>query len=270
MALTITATPQPHAVPPAVSVQVTDTSGGTTAVTVQRFVGGIAAGTIRTGDGGPAPLTSGTATLLDGEAPFGQPITYVANTAAISAPVVLNVTRPWLINPGHPSLSMPITIANAGTRSRDLRQGVLWPLMRARPIVRTDGQRRAPTATITVRTSTITELDALDAILDDTSVLLLNVPLSNLWGLGAEYIAVGKVDEERLVQVGASPHRHWTLPYQVTDAPLGGTGSGSSYTGGRTYADINADLTSTLGHAPTWAEVVTQYGTRAAAAGVAS
>jgi hypothetical protein len=70
--IALVATPQPDNIPPRVRLDVTATGTPTvTAVTVTRLDPDGRWRRVRTADDGPQPLTSGTATLYDPEAPAG-------------------------------------------------------------------------------------------------------------------------------------------------------------------------------------------------------
>lgn len=260
MALSITATPDLTTVPPSVRVTVTDPSGAVPSATVIRHHADGTSGTVRTGDGKPAPLVNGSATLVDFEPPYGQQLTYVANGTAFSVPLTVAVNRVWLTHLFFPERSMPVVIADWDLGTRAVRQGIKWVIGRPDPIVVTDGARRRPQPTLTVRTASLPDLARMESLLSDGSVLLLNVPGTLGWGDTAQYIAVGDVKSERVVRYGPAPHRHWMLPYQVVSAPLGGRGnSGSGGGSGRTWADLAQEAT-------TWADAAAQYQTWAAAA----
>lgn len=281
MTLAVAAVAQPGTTPP--SVRLTITSSSSTAVTVQRQLPDGTTEEVRTSDGNPLSV-SGTATLVDAAAPFGQQITYIANGAAVSNAVVVNADRPWLVHLGYPDRSVPVAIARIDARDRDVTQGVFWPMGGKYPIVVTDGTRRAPASTLTVRTTGLAAEAALERILADASTLLLNIPASRQWGVTYEYVAIGKVSEANPAGWGGYPDRLWDLPYQVVQAPVGGTvgvgggigvpGSGNSGggagggsgSGTRTWGDLAAELQAELGRTPTWADAAAKYPTWAAAA----
>lgn len=260
MALTITVVPDLTTTPPSVKVTVADPSGAVQSATVLRYHADGSRGTVRTGDGKPVPLVNGSATLVDFEAPYGQQLTYAANGIALSSPITVAESRVWLTHLFHPERSMPVKVADLDPGKRTIRQGVKWVIGRDDPIVVTDGQRRRPQPTLTVRTPTLSDLTRLETLLSDGSTLLFNVPADKGWGVTAQYVAVGDVDEARVVRYGKGPQRNWTLPYQVVSAPLGGTGSSGGGGGsGRTWADLAQEAT-------TWADAAAQYQTWAAAA----
>jgi hypothetical protein len=216
--------------PPRIRLGVTDTgTPALTAVTVTRNNPDGTTTPVRTFDGNPLTLTtSGTdrvGLVFDYEAPLGQPVTYstVENPATVSAPVTLDDPQVWLIHPGVPSLSQPVRVWRIGERVRPVAQGVHRPLGARHPVVRSDGQRKAPAYVLTLATDTEQQRAAIDSLCDDAGVLLLNVPAGKGWGIGAEYVAVGDLTETRDVDYGARQRRFWSLPCTVVDRPVGGS-----------------------------------------------
>lgn len=261
MTLSITATADNESSPPSAVVTVTDTTvPPVSSVTVLRVQSDGTTATVRTADGLPASLSliggASSVTLVDREVPFGQTVTYtVENTSAISDPVVVDSTRPWLVHLTNSAASMPVTIAELAPRTREVVEGVLVVMGRRRPLVVTDGIRRAAAATITVRTDTLAEQAALDLLLDDARTLLLNVPADQGWGVTWEYIAVSTSQEERLIDYAPGPRRYWVLPYRVVDSPAGGSfGSTPGGGGDNTWAALALQAT-------TWGDAATLYAT---------
>ncbi len=113
------------------------------------------------------------------------------------------------------------------------------------PHVAHDGQRKADTFTLVLRTDGQTELDALKAILSDLSPLLLNVPADTGWvDLSTAYIAVGDLSRANPGGFLAFQQRFWSLPCSVVDRPTGGAQSFNTYAYSLslypTYADRKA------------------------------
>jgi hypothetical protein len=250
MAITLTATPQPNNVPPRVLLQLEYT--GQTSATITRTDPDGNAVPVRLAD--PATLVGGFWTGYDYEAWFEESTTWTATTSAgsvTSAPAVLAVADTWLCHPGVPALSQRVDFQGEGTPVRSVVQSVLQPLGRRTPIVVSDGRRRAKAGQITLRTRTAAEEDALLALLDDVTPLLLIVPPSKGFGrsLRHQYLALGDLSEGRVrPDYYPFPWRTWTAPYNVVGRPAGGVQSQ------RTYADVLA------AHA-SYAELRTRYGT---------
>jgi len=198
---------------------------------------------VRTPDGNPLVLTTSGAnrvgTLFDYEAPYGAAVTYstIESPGTVSSPVTVAESSAWLIDPGAPALSVPIRIKQLGGRTRKVNRGVFYPMGRAAAVVQTDGQRKAAEYDLSVYTGTDDDRAELDALLDGAGVLLLNVPAANGWGIGAEYVSVGDVVEDRPFTYLGYADRVWTLPITVVDMPIGGSQSS------RTYADLFAFTT---------------------------
>lgn len=228
-ALAITATPEPDQNPPRVRIDITDTRATpATAVTVTRIDPDGSRVTVRTPDGLPFGLTlvgsSRVGVLYDYEPTYEQQVTYTLeeNPTAIS-PTTLDVADPWLVHPGVPSRSIRLRVVDLPTLSRPVQRGVFYPLGRGEAVVNTDGRRKAPAGTLTVRTDTDPDRTAMNNILDDTQTLLLNVPASKRWGIGSMYVAVGDVDEDRYASWGKHPSRLWKLPFVQVARPAGGS-----------------------------------------------
>ncbi|WP_100499688.1 hypothetical protein [Geodermatophilus chilensis] len=243
--VTVTPTVEPSTGPddpPRIRLDVVDTGDpAVTQVTVTRTGPDGVVVPVRTGDGAPLPLaTSGTTrigTLYDYEAPLGAPVAYssIESPGVASAQVVVDADDVWLIHPGVPALSRPVLAAGISERTRRVTRGVHQPSGRKHTVTQSDGQRKAPEWTLTVRTTTDADRTAVDALLEDAGVLLLNVPASWGWGINAEYVSVGDSVEQRLMPYAPEPRRHWQLPLLVTDRPEGGSQAE------RDYADILAD-----------------------------
>lgn len=257
MALTLTATANMATVPPSVTITLDGATSPT--VLIRQSADGSQA-TVRTAGGLPIPTA--TTNIVDYAAPFGQQLTYIAG-AVSSNPVVVAVTEPWLIHPGRPSLSMPVTIAEFGSRATDPAQGVFRVIGRRNPIVVSDGQAGPLTSSVTVQTKTLVELTRLGQLLADASPLFLNVPATLGWGVTSEYISITSTDEARLIDYAGLPNRYVTLPYIVVDPPVAAAVGGGSDDGGlsgtRTWADLALE-------AGTWAEASGLYTTWADAA----
>lgn len=264
MTLTVVPTVDLASTPPSVGLAVTDSTNTVTSVTVQRLVSGGASGTVRTSDGGPLPLTtSGTTkvgTLVDFEPPYGVPISYSVNGGTPTSRVTVDSSVVWLTHPTKPGLSLPVTVTALTSRTQAVARGLFAVLGRDTPLAVTDGSRKAPAFTLQVRTSSLTELAALQQLLADTSALLLNIPITKGWGVPACYVSIGDVTETRTVPYGPVALREWSLPCQVVDAPVSGTAANTS--GGtptaRTWADLSVERV-------TWANAKAAYSTWAKA-----
>lgn len=250
MTVTVTPTAEPStgpSDPPRVRLDITD-SGGLTSATITRLDPDGRTRAVRTGDGNPATLSGGLALLYDYEAPFGA-VSYssLESPGTVSAQVTLAESRVWLIHPGVPELSTPVTVVALGPRTAAVQRGVHRPLGRATAVVQTDGARKAAEWTLTLLTTSDDERLTLQDLVFDASVLLLNVPADKGWGAEYEYVSIGDIEEQRVSRFAGEPLRRWELPCTVVDRPVGGTQAE------RTYADVLVDNTS-------YATVMTRYG----------
>jgi hypothetical protein len=237
--ITVTPTVELDSNPPRVRLDVSDADlPAHTETTVVRLDSSGRTSPVRTADGNPLTLTTSGAnrigTVYDYEAPYGSPVSYstVEDPASVSAQVTIDVAEVWLVHPGVPELSRPVTVAEFGPRSYAAERGVFRPMGRRYPVVHTDGQRKAAEYMLTLRTDTLTEYAALMSLTSDMGDLLLNVPESLGFGITAEYVSVDTLVESRFMEYAADRHRYWDLPCTVVDRPAGGTQAE------RTYADL--------------------------------
>jgi len=257
--LSLSAVAQPDTWPP--SVRLTLTNGQAwPAVRFRRYVGS-AMSDVHTTNGQPVPVSGGTATLVDYWAPYGEWVTYQAVDAAsggllaASQPIQVSADDPWLVHVGFPARSVPLVL-RAGSfqsRTRGTTRTTLRPLGRRLPLVVSGGVRPSHESSMIVQTATSQELSALDTLLADDSVLLLNIPRDTGLLFPTCYVSVGDAEEVRLTDIGEDVERDWRLPFLVTSAPIPGTGISTGPDpdggwdpggggenpggGGRTYAD---------------------------------
>ncbi|GJF04966.1 hypothetical protein [Pseudonocardia sp. D17] len=167
---------------------------------------------------------AGVVSLVDTEAPLDVPIRYELSAPdqpafrAISEPVTLDSGgRTWLTHP-YSGASVVVTVAEEPDQTRAISRGVFEVIGRARPIAINASQRQSSSASLTVWTETFAERDALLAMLDDGTPLLLRAPAELGHGDG-EWLSIGDV-QYKVVGHGAWEHtREFTLPYVVVDAP---------------------------------------------------
>jgi hypothetical protein len=245
--VTVVPTLEPGHTPPRVRLDVTDS--GTPALfgaSVVRLDPDGRKTAVRTIDGGPLTLTTvgsdRVGTVYDYEPQYGATVSYstLESPGLVTSPVILDVPDVWLVHVGIPALSMPIVVAGITGRHRPVDRGVFRPKGRKFPIVQSDGQRKAPSYTLTVRTTTDEQRRALDTLIDDSSVLLLNVPVAKGWGIGAEYVSIGDSDEDRLWQFAREQRRVWPLPMDVVDRPAGGVRPERTLADLVAFADLQA------------------------------
>jgi hypothetical protein len=216
-----------------VQLTVTGTTEKTTTVTRLNADGSSVP--VRTSDGGPLVL-SGATTLYDYEMGFGQAVSYssLESPSTVSTQVAVTVPQVWLIHPGVPGLSMPISL-RPGTLQDEtfvVKQGVFYPMGRTNPVVITDGARRGSQSQLVVLLQSLDEAASLSALLSDASTLLLNIPPSMATGFDTSYIAISDMKRSRWDSVVIDPNRDAVLPFYVVDRPAGGSQAQ------RTYVDL--------------------------------
>lgn len=238
--LSITATALSSNTPPAVRIDVNDTRspGQASALTIMRVNPDGTQTVVRTADGNPLALSGGVGLVFDYEMALGAAVAYTALEApGITSPqVTVTSSQVWLVHPGIPSLSVPITLrkGSLAQTTRPVTRGTFWPMGRAYPVIVTDGSRKAPQSQLLVEVDTVTDETSLTDLLADASALLLNVPSSLALGWDSSYVSIGDVTVDRLTDIGTDPYRVVTLPFTVVDRPAGGSQSL------RTYVDVLA------------------------------
>lgn len=180
-------------------------------------------------------------TVYDYEAPYGAPVSFSTRESptVVSAEVTVPADGVWLTHVGVPALSMPISVASFGSRTRAVQRGVYRPMGRKFPVVHTDGQRKAPEGTIELNTFTLPEMAAFESLTEDGAVLLLNVPADLGWGVPTAFVSLGDIEENRLIEYAGEPRRVMVLPYLVVDAPTGGTTAARSLDSLLVYPTLN-------------------------------
>lgn len=200
----------------------------------------------------PAMLSGGAWVGWDYEAPFQVPVTYTATSDSgdkvTTPPQTLAVATPWLIHPGIPDLSRPVTIADLGDETGPSSSGAHYVLGRPNPIVIGGGARRGATFNLVLRTYTQYEAESLTALLADDSVLLLQVAYPFTALTDYRWVAVGDAVKHRVSRDYDDPGALWTLPCTVTDPPIG------LLRPQWTWADVIANY-------PTWADVEANFAT---------
>lgn len=226
MATTFTATPEPPVGGSIPRTLLELTYTGQTEAQITRLDPDGAVRPVRLGE--PAELDgAGSWVGYDYESWLGYPATYTATTGAgtlTAGPVTLTASEVWLRHPGIPSLSLAIDFQGEGEPTRAAVQAVLEPLGRTYPIVVTDGRRKSKRGVITIRTATAAEAQALLDLVDDTSVLLLDIPATRTLQMDAhQYLALGDLTQgRRRPDYYPDPHKIWTAPYIAVDRPAGG------------------------------------------------
>lgn len=163
--------------------------------------------------------------VMDREAPLDVPITYELRAPdqpsfiAVSEPVTLaSEDRTWL---SHPTLgvALSVTVAEEPDQTRGIARGVFEVLGRPYPIAVSANQRQASSGTYQVWAATFAERDAILALLDDGSPLLLRAPARLGHGPG-EWLSIGDVGYKPLGHGAWEQTRELSLPYVIVDAPV--------------------------------------------------
>lgn len=202
--------------------------------------------TVRNGE--PATFTVGAWSDYDYETPMDLAVTYQVLSsdqttvqATSSSTTLASGDATWLKDPTVPALNFVVKVTALPELTRDLPMGTFYVAGRTYPVV-TTGKRFAPTAELTAYTETFAERQAMLNILSTGRVLQLSTP--DGYGLGAYYVAVGAVAEQRH-KINTNPVRTWTLPLTVTDRPA----YVSSASSGNTWGDVVSNYA-------TWADVI--------------
>lgn len=256
--LALGATADPASSPPSVVLQVVDTgTPAVSSVTILRLDPDGRYRKVRTSDDGPLLLSGGTASLVDYEVPLGSRVTYKVDQANLpTVDAVVDSDVPWLVNPGSPARSMPLSLRK-GSNDSELwatDRGVFQVLGRPTPVVITGGTRAAAASSLLASTGSLSELTSLASLLADGGALLLNVPPQLGLGIATAYISIGDVTVTRPSDIGTQQMRDITMPYQVVDRPVGGTQAGL------TWLDVAARYA-------TWSELAAAVPSWAALAG---
>jgi hypothetical protein len=213
MTVTITPTVDLTSIPPSVQLAVLDSTGANTSLTVQRMDPDGVLRPVRTTDGNALPLTVSGATkvgsVIDYEPWYGQSVYYTTAEvpSVTSVSVTVNEDRIWLTHPGVPSLSMPVElrIGSLDVVEFGVARSVFRPQGRRFPVVQTAGTRYAGASTLIVTMESTQEWDALQALLDDASTLLLNSSPANGLNIPTNYISIDTVRLRRPAASGPTP-----------------------------------------------------------------
>lgn len=176
------------------------------------------------GDVDPASIGSVSATLVTTEQPFLTTVT-----------TQLDVDEAWLIHPSQPSLSLAIDVGPSGNQTdavtyveastnseqssraeRTLRRTV----GRRKAVIFTHGPRQADEWTLVLGTTTTAAKDAIRALVDDQTPLLLRTPVAFDWDLPDDWYSVGDFSKNRQQDFSSSKRALSTLPLTPVDEPI--------------------------------------------------
>jgi hypothetical protein len=249
MTITVTPTVEAGNLPPRIRLNIT--AGTETSTVVVRNNPDGTTTPVRTDTGVPLPISGGVGLLYDYEAPFGQPVSYssLESPTTVSNQVTLDIAQPWLIHPGVPALSMPISLRPGSLveETAPVKQGVFYPMGRTTPVVVTDGSRKSSQGPWSSPPDRWTSWTRSAHCSPDLGPLLLNIPDGMGAGFPPSYIAVGDVKLTRWTDTVIDANRDVTLPFTVVDRPIGGSQSSRTYADlldFTTYAQLTADYAS--------------------------
>jgi hypothetical protein len=267
--LSITVTNDPANSPPRNILFVTGAPGATAQLTRTDPSG--AQTPVRSGD--PAPLVTGAWVGYDYEAPYNAGCTYTvipsdATPNAFTAATPLESPQPWLIHPGVPSLSLPVTGILLTDDQSDSGTALHAPLGRPDPIPVSDGARKTPAFQVSFRTGgeifsfpggftfpgVLTfpgaqdQNDALKAILQDSAPLMLQIVYPYTDIAMYRWISIDRVTTARVTMQFGDQQRVWTLDCTEITRPAGGIAAQ------RTWADLVAECA-------TWQDVMNKFRT---------
>jgi hypothetical protein len=219
MALTVTASAEtsPAGVP-RVRVAITGASGASAEVS---RVDETTPSTAPVRQGSPAALVGGAATIYDYEAVFGDWVHYTvtdgASATATSGSVYQSAAGPWLVHPGQPEKSVPLSVTRWPAWTRPIQRGVYQPMSRPNRVV-VSAMRQSREGELVAYTVTAQQRDTLAAVLADGSALLIKG--TGAEGAGTYWVSVGDVDYE---PAGSDLRGYtvWTLPLIEVDSPPG-------------------------------------------------
>lgn len=200
--------------------------------------------------GSPAALVSGSAVIYDYESVFGNMVHYVVTDSAsqtgTSGSVYVYVAVPWLIHPGDPEKSIPLSVTTWPTWTRAISQGVFQPINRVNQVV-VSSLRQSRTGDLIVYTETAQQRDAMARILADGSPLLIR---GSNEGAGTFWVSVADVTQEP-AGVDLAGYMIWTLSLTEVDAPPQRSLPPVSYSTSTAWFTSYADA---LEAAPTYAD----------------
>lgn len=148
-----------------------------------------------------------------------------------TTPATLHVDSTWLIHPSQPSLSCQIDTgdesgdtfieaASGDAKDSDPQATILRPIGRKKAVVITSGPRQADEWSLVIGAETIVAKNAVRAIVDDQTPLLLRSPVSRITDLPDDWYSVGKVSTQRPETPSVDELTYTTLPLIPVDEPV--------------------------------------------------
>lgn len=165
-------------------------------------------------------------TLYDYEARQGMVTDYILTdengVSAASTRLTIPAWGTWLKDPFRPFMNVKLLWNSDDQYTRRLPHVVLQARGAKYPVIHSD-RRQAPTATVRVMTETRDQAKALIALLDRTSVVMIDVDYA--FGVPVRYVSVGDITGMRAASEKDRnltwDERYWDLPITEVAAPVG-------------------------------------------------
>lgn len=173
--------------------------GGDTSYFDGAILGGTWLGTAHLSGSLLAPVL----TVVDGECPLDVPVYYELYNPAITGGRMTSPEatlesggRTWMTHPAAASAPVVIDLRASPTLTRGVEQGVFYPLGGEFPVVVSASRRRAPVGTVAINAISRAERDALLALFDDVSPVLVRCP--DEYGYDPQmWLSLGELTEDR-------------------------------------------------------------------------
>lgn len=151
--------------------------------------------------------------------------TWSANSNAVSWTIPFSVLTcdgavAWLKNPLNANQNLLVRLGPGAllTKTRKINRGMFTILGRARPVAVTDVRSSVETE-LKILTQTALEAAQVIALFDTAQTLLLQAP--TVFGWTSAYVSPGDLSEAQVIPNISRAERLFTVPIQVTDAPVG-------------------------------------------------
>jgi hypothetical protein len=179
--------------------------------------------------GGISVTGSGSASIVDYDAPQGIPVTYYAQvTDGVSTKSAGPTTTVDMVDRGgdvvyaldSPLFPIPVTVVSIPELQTQVKQDVVQVIGRADPVVVSD-VRQYPSGTLTLATLDAAGRRELNALLADGEIIAF-CPARADYGIDDTwFLSVGPVVERRLSPLGVIAERHFEMQVQRVAAPPG-------------------------------------------------
>lgn len=176
-----------------------------------------------------AVLSGGVLVGFDYHPPFNQPVSYSAVVDGVTsalAPITLTSSVSWLQHPTNPNLSAQVTAINEiGDRTRASTAVLSYAFGAKYPVSISEGTRHSVSGSVIVRLASPAEQAAVDALLDSSGPILLNLADggqgAGWWDESWAWVQPGDITYSNPGGTIYYLYRHLTFPYTVLDTPSG-------------------------------------------------